>query len=410
MASPSDRRTVESLRDDLAALRIDRDGGRRTRGRPRLLIAAAAVAIALVLVGLFVVYRATLGRVTTVRVAYATRSSGDSAASTARSALTGSGYVITGSNYISLGVRVAGRIVAYRVAEGERVTRGQPLVELDPRPFQADLERLQAQKAQAQANVALFKKELARLRELRERNVSSDADLDLKENQLRVAQAELASSDAQIGRIRLDLEDTVLRSPVDGLVLEKLKEAGEMATPGGFQGSGDLVRLADMEELRAEIDVNESDLAKVRMSQDAQVIPDADPSRRYAARVVELAAQVNRQKGTLRVEVRILEPDEFLKPDMSARVSFLEPPREPSQGGGAAVLAPASAIRRDARGTYAWVVSAGTLRRQPVETAAGSGDPVTVVDGLLGGEALVVGDAAELREQQGVQVESPQKR
>jgi multidrug efflux pump subunit AcrA (membrane-fusion protein) len=391
MASPSDRRTVESLRDDLAALRIDRDGGRRTRGRPRLLIAAAAVAIALVLVGLFVVYRATLGRVTTVRVAYATRSSGDSAASTARSALTGSGYVITGSNYISLGVRVAGRIVAYRVAEGERVTRGQPLVELDPRPFQADLERLQAQKAQAQANVALFKKELARLRELRERNVSSDADLDLKENQLRVAQAELASSDAQIGRIRL-------------------KEAGEMATPGGFQGSGDLVRLADMEELRAEIDVNESDLAKVRMSQDAQVIPDADPSRRYAARVVELAAQVNRQKGTLRVEVRILEPDEFLKPDMSARVSFLEPPREPSQGGGAAVLAPASAIRRDARGTYAWVVSAGTLRRQPVETAAGSGDPVTVVDGLLGGEALVVGDAAELREQQGVQVESPQKR
>jgi HlyD family secretion protein len=401
VSSPSDRRSLDRLRDDLAALHIDRSAAPR-RWSPQAMLAVGLAGLVVVTAGLLAGYRIRLGPTAAVQVGYAARMPEGGANRAPSTALTGSGYVITEAHYISLGVRVAGRIVKYRVEEGERVHKGQPLVELDARPLEVERRRLEAQRAVAQANVDLRRKELQRLVRLRVRDVSSESEVDLKENQMRVAEAELAQSEADLSRVRLDLEDMVLRSPVNGVVLEKLKESGEMAMPGGFAGSGELIRLANLEELRAEVDVNESDLVKVSLHQEAAVVPDADPGRRYAARVVELAPQVNRAKGTLRVKVRILEPDAWLKPDMSARISFLEP-RSPALEG-AQVLAPAGAIHSDAHGSFAWVISQGHVRRQPVESAPASGDQVAIRAGLLGGEALVLGDA-DLRDGQRVSPE-----
>jgi HlyD family secretion protein len=165
--------------------------------------------------------------------------------------------------------------------------------------------------------------------------------------------------------------------------------------------------MANLAELRAELDVNESDLSKVRLGQAAQVVPDAWPDRRYAASVVKLAPQIDRQKGTLEVEVRILEPDAALRPDMSVRVTFFE--EVPADAGEARrVLAPREAIRSDASGEYAWVVREERLRRVAVRSAGDAGEGrVIVASGLAGGEALVVGDAAGLREDLAVRVAAP---
>jgi HlyD family secretion protein len=403
--STADRRTLDTLRDDLAALRIDRSAAPRERSRRGWLVLLVLVAGGAVAAG--TLYRSPLLQPPVVRVAYALKTvdSGGGPVGAPRAALTGSGYVVTESEYISLGVRVSGRIVEYLVKEGDRVAKGQPLVRLDARPFQAEQQRIRAERGVSIANVQLRRKELERLTRLFTSDVSSQAELDLKENQLRVAQAELARAEAELVRIALDIEDTELRSPVNGIVLAKLKEVGEFAAPGGFAGSGELVRLANLDELRAELDVNESDLGKIAFGQDAAVIPDADPNRRYAARVVELAPQVNRQKGTLRVEVRILEPDAWLRPDMSVRIQFLEAPSaEPAKGGGH-VMAPAAAVRSDAQGSYAWVVSQGRVRRQPLTARAASPDEMVVDAGLLGGEALIVGDVPALTDGQRVTAE-----
>jgi HlyD family secretion protein len=416
MSSPEPR-SLESLRGDLAALRIDRAKPAPPRRSPRLLgallalgvVGAGAAALALnpgALQGF------GLGQAPVVRVAYAVRSAPSAGSELRpRTALTGSGYIVTQSQYISLGVRVSGRITEYLVDEGERVKQGQPLAVLDGRPFEAEIRRLNAERAIASANIDLYRKDLQRLLRLHTSEVSSEAQVDQKENQLRVAQAQQARADAELMRQKLDLEDTVLRAPVDAVVLEKLKEVGEIATPGGFAGSGELIRLANLAEMRAEVDVNEADLARVALDQPAEVIPDADTSRRYSARVVELTPQVNRQKGTLKVEVRIEQPDAWLRPDMSARVDFLESPAAASEAApagaepAAQVMAPAAAIRRDAQGGFAWVVSDGLLRRQPVEIGGTAGDQVLIRSGLLGGEALVVSDAAAFAAGQRVRVE-----
>ncbi|HTY16383.1 MAG TPA: efflux RND transporter periplasmic adaptor subunit [Myxococcota bacterium] len=388
-------------REDLAALRIDR-GAQPTGRRPRWVgwLVAAALALAFAAASL-AAYRLTLGRVASVRVGYASVSG--AGAVPAGELLTGSGYVVTGDRYISLGVRVPSRIERYLVEEGQQVKAGDPLVQLDARQYQAALDSARADLLHARADVELRRKELVRSRELEHRNVSSQADLDVAENRLRVADAEVARLEANVAKLQVDLEDTVVRAPTSGVILEKMKEVGEIAVPGGFAGSGDLIRMANLEDIRAEVDVNEADLARVRLGQPARVTPDAYPERHYDARVVKMYPQINRQKGTLKVEVKIREPDAWLKPDMSVRIGFLADAEPPGEGAAAGdqhlvVLAPREAMRSEAGSSFTWVVTDGRLRRQPVELAGTSGDQVVVTKGLAGGEALVLGDVADLRE------------
>jgi HlyD family secretion protein len=404
MAAESERR-----RDDLAALRIDRSAP-PPRERPKWLgYAWIGGASALFLLLSFLVWKATLGRVAEVSVSYAQLSGQGGTAPAAAVVLTGSGYVVTGDRYISLGVRVPGRIEAYLVEEGQRVEKGQPLVRLDARPFEAALAEARAGLAEARAQVALSTKELKRQGELRAADVGSEAAYDVKKTQLDVTRATVDRLEARVKQLELDLDDAVLRAPTAGIVLEKLKEVSEIAVPGGFAGSGELIRIANTDELRAELDINESDLAKVKQDQPAEIAPDAYPDRRYAARVVKLYPQINRQKGTLKVEVRILEPDEWLRPDMSVRVTFFA--GEPAGGDASAapqVLAPREAVRRDDRGEYAWVVTEGRLRRQAIASTGQAADGRAIVSsGLAGGEALVVGDVEGLSEGQRVNASSP---
>jgi RND family efflux transporter MFP subunit len=168
--------------------------------------------------------------------------------------------------------------------------------------------------------------------------------------------------------------------------------------------------MANLDDMRAELDVNESDLSRIRMGQPAEVRPDAYSDRSYRAQVVKLYPQINRQKGTLKVEVHIEEPDEWLRPDMSVRITFLEElaaspdGSEPSQ-----VLVPREAVRTEGGASYAWVVTENRLRRVTLETAGERDGRIAIAKGLAGGEALVLGPAEGLKEGQRVEVVGPAK-
>jgi HlyD family secretion protein len=403
MASESPR----NLRDELTALRIDR-GSARPKATPRrslpprwIAAVVAGVALLVALIAWFAV-----GGPRQVAVGYANRiEAGGSAPATP--VLSGSGYVVTADKYISIGTRIPGRIEKFLVDEADRVKAGDPLVQLDDRDYRAALESGRARLAVAKANKDLHAIDLRRKRALREHNYASQSELDSAETQQRVDQAQIAQLEAEIAQQQVNLDYTMLRAPTDGVILAKLKEVGEMAVPGGFAGSGELIRMANLTELRAEVDVSEADLSRVRLGQNAQVVPDAFPDKRYLAKVVKLYPQVNRQKGTLKVEVQILEPDDTLLPDMSVRIHFLGEDQSPQAGGPGLVLAPKAAIRSDGSESYAWVVTNGALRRQSVRTGADQGDKVVVVEGLSGGEALVVGDAQKLSDGERVKTASP---
>lgn len=392
----------KSLRDELSSLRIDR--GARPASKQRTPKWLWAIAGLVAVFALFLVWRATLGRTTRVEVEFARQevagaqgavvdgargASGSSAVPSGSVVLQGSGYVVTGNKYISIGVRVPGRIDAYLVDESAPVKAGQALVQLDRRDYEAALERARAAVDLARANQELAETLVERQRALRAQDVTSQSNLDVKESEWRVARARTREAEAALREATVNLDYTTLRAPRDGVVLAKLKEVGEMAVPGGFAGSGDLIRMADLSDLRAEVDVNELDLGKVRLGQRAEVTPDAYPDKRFPAEVVKLYPQINRQKGTLKVEVRLLERDDSLRPDSSVRISFLAEPEKREVGATAAarVTIPSAAIRD---GDAVWIVTDGQLRKVAVALGAEQGGWLVVREGLLGGEAVVV--------------------
>ncbi len=391
---PSETEREARLREDLDALRLPPDvepGATQRRSWGRWLLVAV-----LVLGAGSLLWRA-LAR-GPLRVETATATALGEAAREPVPVLSGSGYLVPAQPFIAVGSRVAGRIERYLVDEGDRVKAGDALVVLEARPFQATVDQVGASLASARSRRQLAESELRRARELFERGVLARETLDRRESEARVARSTVNELEASLRRAEIDLEDAVIRAPTDGVVLETYKQPGEIAVPGGFSGSGDLLRLANLAELRAELDVNESDLTRVSLGQAAQVVPDAFPDARYAGRVVELAPQIDRQKGTREVEVVVLEPDERLLPDMSVRVVFLvdldggAPDAAPS----GAVVVPRGALRRDEGGRpFLWVVRGDQARKVSVEVGETVGDKVVISSGLEEGASVVVGTPPE---------------
>jgi RND family efflux transporter MFP subunit len=377
----------DQLRSDLESLRLVRQAPppppRRRRGWAKYAVAGLLAAVALAA-------WAFLRNETVVEVAPAALVGADEIGP--EPVLSGSGYVVTGERYVSIGVRVPGRIDEYFVQEGQNVRRGDKLVQLDDRDYRASMQSTEAALVVARANLALAEAELARGLKLRTGAIVSQQDLDVLVNKSQVARATIQQLEANLEQARVNLEYTTLRAPTDGVILAKLKEVGEIAVPGGFAGSGDLVRMANLDDMRAEVDVNEADLDRVHMGQIAEVVPDAYPNARYKAGVVKLYPQVDRQKGTLKVEVKILDADDKLLPDMSARVTFFADPSANATSRTAAVVIPEGALHQNESGDpIVWVVDGGRARAVRVETASGSGERIRVTSGLEGGETLVVG-------------------
>jgi multidrug resistance efflux pump len=99
-------------------------------------------------------------------------------------------------------------------------------------------------------------------------------------------------------------------SPIDGVVLQKYRELGDTINYGGQVQAGggatDIAQLADTGDMRAEVDINESDIAKVSLGMPAVVVPDAYPQSHFDAKLVKIYPEADRQKATVKVEVHIL--------------------------------------------------------------------------------------------------------
>jgi RND family efflux transporter MFP subunit len=389
----------DELRKDLDGLRLDRSAA---PARRRWLKWVTPLLVVLA-VGGVLGRRIAAGRVPTVETTPVVVTSPGRTEGVP--VLSGAGYVVSADRYISIGVRVAGRIDRYLVEEGDRVRAGDPLVQLDAREYRSTVERATANLRLAQAEAELARQRLGRVESLQRAGVVSREELDIRRAEAETATARVGTAKADLEAARLALEYTTLRAPRGGVVLAKFKEVGEIAVPGGFSGSGDLIRMANLDDLRGQVDITEAELAKIRIGQRAEVVPDAYPDHRYAARVVKLYPQVDKQKGTLRVEVQIERPDDALWPDMSARITFLEPVQ--GAPGGDAVLVPRSAVRASPQGPYAWIVQDGRARRTALTLGPEFADRVQVTAGLVGGERLVIGDPPPLEDGQVVREQEP---
>ena len=200
------------------------------------------------------------------------------------------------------------------------------------------------------------------------------------------------------------LEATEIRAPVSGTILERNVEQGEMVTTSfvGDRGAKSfVVTLADLNDIQVELDINQNDFNRVSAAQPCIVVTDAYPDRKYDCRVDEIAPEANRQKATVQVKVKFLKPDEYVKPEMNARVTFLVSPipSSPSAKATKAEAAqeelyriPRSALVDREDGKTVYVVSEGVVQVKPVEVERELGSDVYVSRGLTGAESIIIGE------------------
>ena len=385
---------------ELESLRIAR--AEEPRKPSRLLPAAIAIAV-LGIVGVvaYQLYTRTIGRAPEVQTAIVSIKQ----AGQPGTVLTGSGYIVTQHKYITIGTRVLGQIVEEPIEEGQHVKKGQLLARIDDGDYQATLRQANADRELALADIKLYEAQTVRQRKLFEAGVTSRDQLDIAENKLDVAKASLKKDEALIDYAKYYAGLCVIRSPVNGVVLKKIHEVGDMINYGSQANAGagvtDIAQLADTEDMRAEVDINESDIAKVSMGMPASVTPDAYPDRPFTAKVAKIYAEADRQKGTVKVEAHIIDPDlTILKPEMSVKVSFLG--GSPVKQEAPLVLVPKKAVVSEGNRNYLWVVQHDQARRVDVSLGKEFQDGIQVLQGLSGGEMVIVVPPSSLHDGQSV--------
>ncbi len=240
--------------------------------------------------------------------------------------LTASGYIITRER-IELSPRYSAVVKWVGVRKGDLVEKDQVLVTLEDADQKAQVMQAEGRWKAACAASELAEIQYRRAKKLRDDKVETQEFEDTTRLRRDQAQGEALAAEGALAFARAQLDYTVIRSPIQAVVLEKLADAGEMVTPQSFGGtrgpSTALVALGDLSDLQVEVDLNESDLPKVFHGQQCEIVPEAYPDLRYRGSVVEISPEAKRDKGTLQIKVRVENPDTKLTPELMAKVDFL---------------------------------------------------------------------------------------
>ena len=375
---------------ELETLRIVRPQEQPRRKRSRL-VSIAILMLLLTVLGAasYVIYAKTIGRSPTVQTMMVV-------ARTDRQSsvlLTGSGYIVTRHKYIIIGTKVLGQIVAEPIEEGQHIKAGDVLARIDDRDYQAQLRQAIASRDVAKAKLHLLQDKADRARYLIKTGAISKDDFETAITAAGVGQAELERDEAAVDYAKFNVNQCVISSPINGIVLKKYRELGDTINFGGQieagGGSTDIAQLADTDDMRAEVDINEADIAKVGIGSPAVVVLDSYPDKQFDAALVKVYPAADRQKGTVKIEVQIARPDlQIIKPEMSVKVSFLEI-RSPGKLE-PVITVPKSAVRHDEGEAYVWTVREGIVRRVSVVCGLTTETGIEVRQGLKDGDSVVI--------------------
>ena len=396
----------ESLKDELAGLRIDREPERRGVGR---WIVWLIVLLLLAGGGYFGWQYLAAERPVEVEVASVTqRAAGAQAA-----VLNASGYV-TARRRATVSSKITGKVVEINVEEGMAVKEGQILARLDDSQVRAGLALAQAQ---AEATRRSIQETEVRLREARgneqrhakllKDGYSTQIELDRfkaegdsLEARIIALKQQITVAERQIELQQTELADTIIRAPFSGVAISKNAERGEMISPmsagGSFTRTG-ICTIVDMKSLEIEVDVNESYIGRVRPDQDVTALLDAYPDFPIPGRVITTVPTADRQKATVLVRIGFKKLDPRILPDMGVKVTFhRQADEEPAVAARPTALVPKAALKTEGDVTFVFVLAGDVVERRAVKTGGIDGDRVEVLAGLVPGERVVVSPPATL--------------
>ncbi len=376
--------------------------------------------------------------------------------STDSAVLVATGYVVA-HHKIQVGSKISGRVAWIGVEKGDHVVRDQLIVRLEDREYRAqydqttaaydsavarltqlergsrpeEIDRAKAEMDRAEAQMRADESNYRRVENIVKQGVGAPQLLDDAKGRYDTSRAALASatkswelmrqgprkeeidsarSEVSRAKAASDYAKTILDAaeihvPIAGTILERNVEQGEMVTTSfvGAEGAkGYVVTLADLSDLQVELDINQNDFNRIAPNQPCTAVSDAYPDRVYKCSVAEIAPEANRQKATVQVNVKFLAPDQYVKPEMNARVTFLTAltaksgakKKEKSSGSAEKVfVVPKAAVQNRADGKVLLVLSSDSaVLSKPVTVSREVGGDAYITSGIAGNESIIIGD------------------
>ncbi len=329
---------------------------------------------------------------------------------------------------VDISATIPGQITHLAVEEGDVVTKGEFLLEIDPvnaraaaRSSEAGMNALLQDVEAARASLAQARFDFERAEENFRARILSAADHERARTALATAEATVQAAERRVEQARATLEGarnnlakTVVRAPMDGIVTARRVEEGEVAVIGVQNSPGTvLLTISDMSVVEAEMEVDETSIPSVQVAQKARVRVDAYPNKTFDGVVTEVGSSPILQAGSVeqaikfKVKIQIKNPPAGIKPGLSVQADILtgfrakaiavplqalvvrDAERKPGE-------TPGPGAARDEEGVY--VADKGKARFQPVRTGLIGEMSIEVVEGLQGGETVVSGPFRALRE------------
>jgi cobalt-zinc-cadmium efflux system membrane fusion protein len=298
---------------------------------------------------------------------------------------------VDANRHAQVAAPIPAQVVALRAAVNERVERGQTLVELRS----VELGRARAEHMSAEARVELASQTLERKRALASERIAArreveeaEAGLKAAEAELRAAAAALAALGAAVEPVGNDPSRFELRSPIAGVVLDRMAVMGQQADP-----SEALFEIAALDELWLVVQAFERDAARARVGASARVTFPALPGRTFEGQVDQVGLRVDADSRTVPIRVTLPNPEGLLRPGMSATAAIA------LGGDGVSVVAvPAASLQRLEDEWVAFLPrEEGAFEIRAVGRGRDMGGEVEIVSGLVAGETVVVEGAFLLK-------------
>jgi HlyD family secretion protein len=241
---------------------------------------------------------------------------------------------------VNVGSQVSGTVLKLQADYNDRVKRGQVLLELDASSFRARAVQSEASVARSQAALKEAERQFKRAQELMGEGYIPQSELEGKEVAVEQGRADLQQAEAQLQAARVDLGNTVIRSPIDGVVIARSVDLGQTVA-ASLQAPQLFLIANDLADMQVETRIDEADIGAIRPGLEARFTVDAFPDEQFVGKVHEVRLEPIAEQGvvTYTTVIHTSNPDLKLRPGMTANVSILIDRRED------VLMAPAAALR-----------------------------------------------------------------
>jgi RND family efflux transporter MFP subunit len=300
---------------------------------------------------------------------------------------------IEGKTTAAISAKIAGRIEAVLVEEGQAVKAGDPLVRLESAELANSFRAAKEAAAKAQINYDLAMTDYNRYQMLNNQGAISEQQLDNASAKLKGAEADLASTRANLDSAEKQYGNGTILAPVDGVVANKAATVGQVISPGAA-----LMVVEDINQVLAVVNIEQKDLGRVRIGQQAAVMVDAYDGRVFTGTIETMNPEAGTSSRMFRAKVKIDNQDGALRAGMFAKVQL-------AVGDAMQVLnVPQSAVIQKQGLYYIFTVENSKAVRHQVEIGEVTGETIQIKSGLQPGEQVIVSSVNQLKEGQTVKV------